>query len=984
MDQNTYTVTIDGVDYTKHVPMPVKWESLLDERLDEGRLSLKRTKTQLFQPLTPVTLTITDKKGAVTSYTMLVSVDDAAEIPVGSGFYNHEISLVEETKIAEGIMVETLTYPNDLGRVYAREGEASYTVSNSVIESKMVVNNPYQNAYDPKTIISIGSLKSIFSFSDQRHTIDHRSGVGDKGNLIITVTAPNGDKKTIVDGKQEDFINTSGTYSLSWNGAYYIDYKFNVYVRNQQDWDTFYITVTFSVQAVTNHDPLPRWNVASVTDRLLDLAIPHMLYAEPRIKFVLDESQRAMLTAIEAPEFAFCKMTLKECLDQIGGFIHGIPRIKSQSKGVYTVSFDMLGGTEQAELADPKYPYISNRIAQSVESYATALDSDVDNLVNILDPDEGVITEPYAGGYKTVRSEDAYARIEEGNMIISTQFPIYSVEKLEVGPLPDGSAGGDITAYVFEAADYGLLSSFEGGYPVSKAFAVYYEQGQKNIKGLNFKSPNVVGGAAVKYSIANIIEEVTGYNAQPTWWETIFDQNKVVMTGAATLMFRITYTPIFSARVIQRKTYSKGMNERTLAYNQGANLIETRYYGENMKGAIARTGNAEIERTYRLDNMRLLPKIGQMWGDDYYVSSVACALYPFYIDCTLGLSKDFNRLSQFIGINSMKRMYEVSEKQAYDRDMVYEDFVVIGDEELAGAEQLITESSGLFLAETFVQEPRFAPFGKSLNGSVSACCIETFDKSNADSGKVTLPVISSAMGNTLVFSWYMEDNYSAGKKSVKETTSGSVQGYWQTNVPYNDYYGRFDNMRLRYYTLGQIPDYSSDGSGSQFSLPEGLWGKGSEQFSTVGKIKVDKSSTEVMRFHYQLHYVTNRKGIVIGPALAHNCPLVRGIDTAKRASLYVLPNRLGKFTDKVDLTGATLVRNFAPTDTDDITPYRLDGESRYDLGFKIKDRTANASGAAWAIVDRSTGELLVGENVAVTEGQSLNLPNFTFRHNLLQ
>lgn len=50
----------------------------------------------------------------------------------------------------------------------------------------------------------------------------------------------------------------------------------------------------------------------------------------------------------------------------------------------------------------------------------------------------------------------------------------------------------DITPYVYEAADYGILKSNRGYYPNSKSFAVYYTQGQKNIKGLFYQAEDEV------------------------------------------------------------------------------------------------------------------------------------------------------------------------------------------------------------------------------------------------------------------------------------------------------------------------------------------------------------------------------------------------------------------------------------------------------------------------------------------------------------
>lgn len=52
--------------------------------------------------------------------------DDSKETPVNSKAttkkpYNHEIYLVEETKYLERVIVDTITFTNDLGRIYAEE-----------------------------------------------------------------------------------------------------------------------------------------------------------------------------------------------------------------------------------------------------------------------------------------------------------------------------------------------------------------------------------------------------------------------------------------------------------------------------------------------------------------------------------------------------------------------------------------------------------------------------------------------------------------------------------------------------------------------------------------------------------------------------------------------------------------------------------------------------------------------------------------------
>ena len=44
--------------------------------------------------------------------------------------------------------------------------------------------------------------------------------------------------------------------------------------------------------------------------------------------------------------------------------------------------------------------------------------------------------------------------------------------------------------------------------------------------------------------------------------------------------------------------------------------------------------------------------------------------------------------------------------------------------------------------------------------------------------------------------------------------------------------------------------------------------------------------------------------------------------------------------------------------------------------------TATADGEAWAFVDSDSGDLIFGENVAVTNGEAIDLPVMTPKHNL--
>ena len=112
---NKFTVLINNQDFTQYVPFPIKWQEFLDERLDEGCLTLLQTDEEVFKPLTDVKITITNENDNVLkTIDMLVSNDKSEEIPSGSGKYNHEIYVIELTKWLEGFMCRSVGFVNSL------------------------------------------------------------------------------------------------------------------------------------------------------------------------------------------------------------------------------------------------------------------------------------------------------------------------------------------------------------------------------------------------------------------------------------------------------------------------------------------------------------------------------------------------------------------------------------------------------------------------------------------------------------------------------------------------------------------------------------------------------------------------------------------------------------------------------------------------------------------------------------------------------
>lgn len=127
MVNNKISVYIDGVNMTHYVVQPFKCSELLDEQLDEAVISLRNCPVKSIPPLTPVEIRIVNEitmgSATVSSQTetiyMIVSgMSDSEEMPVGSGRYNHDLPVIECTKETERVICDSVTYTNDLGRVY--------------------------------------------------------------------------------------------------------------------------------------------------------------------------------------------------------------------------------------------------------------------------------------------------------------------------------------------------------------------------------------------------------------------------------------------------------------------------------------------------------------------------------------------------------------------------------------------------------------------------------------------------------------------------------------------------------------------------------------------------------------------------------------------------------------------------------------------------------------------------------------------------
>lgn len=720
-------------------------------------------------------------------------------------------------------------------------------------------------------------------------------------------------------------VSTSTILTNPTEGFYTAKYDF---WRSDLSQNYFlYLTYRFSV--AVNLLPRKKQTITDVIIRLCETIEPLVYGQQPRFKLsgvnyfagigVDNESGRPTglihnslaedLDKILSPEFSFTKQTFREQLQQIGGVIHAEPRIvekqkNSKAKGGYTyvIDYDFYGKQQESDIKNRRR--VTKIVTTSVNEYHTALDSSVENLTNSSD-DNITTYEPNATYSISLRTDNTFARLtEDDSTYIPTQYPILRTVKVYITGYPTAIAADgtptmatgewEITQYVVEKTKYDNLSSYDEVYPYSKSFALYYEQGEKNIKGLWFSVPSATSSYALKnYAILNILQAVTGNSSL-----------SIPTNGYPFITFRVEYQAFHNERIITAKGLITGGKPRTLVYNQSANGIETKSFGEHLKGLSAKIGNVEKTETYILSYLSDIPKAGMKYDDDYYISTVEYEIKPTYILCTIGLSKHYNRQSEYIGLNSVNRMWEVSERQIIERQIVFNTYLCFSVTEANDSTvKNDTANSANGVSGTWRGFSRFWGNTAAAFQNLEAQFLGKNSAREAVSKVLAIPVITSAGGNTLSVSFSMKDNYGAGQQTKYNVSPDTgVSGMWGNDVAYGDMYGEIE--------YADISVTSAQNVSATLRPQTTLSNVSAFALFYIKDALIRKDSREALSCSFNVHAVTVDKRIIIGSALFQNSNIfAHALGTRFEMFTHKLNPLGGKVEEGDTMSGVTIYSN---------------------------------------------------------------------------
>lgn len=532
------------------------------------------------------------------------------------------------------------------------------------------------------------------------------------------------------------------------------------------------------------------------------------------LPFYIDPDYVDELSRTVVIENFYNQKNLWEIMVEVGNYIHAIPELKFGSDDRFVITFNKLGRTDEKQSNSTKFSIFNSR---SVEDYISATSSYITNMVQL-----GGFIEEWVSPKTT--NEQLLVSNDTANIIVSK--PIIELNKIQVRRNSDGAIA-DLTPFIYEENVYKTLSIDKDVVP-NRGIALYYKLGTNYIAGGDYQLPQASTNIYSDYAMKKVIW--CAFNSYPRI------EPPVPITGNWTDLkvndysFFVRYRTKDSVRQNHirpdlRKYLLNTKYDRYPEHNQFNNqtdvVVDSVKFGNNMFGKLIKTGNNSYdiyEWNDKWENVKHKGELYRLNGELYYVAKVTHTIYHNFIVSQVSYSKDYNELSNIIGIPSEPRFYEISEQSLIWREFEINDVLLLTDKE----NQLEYKSNYVFNADHL---------GDLIlgEGTEFAKYALTVFKGDKDTGgydqtvgqkdlyiEVINPINAYSSENTLTYEYDMEDNYSAGNKVIvtdkseldnKPLSKGAYNSLWA--VKYTDIYGK--SALMDFYILGNIgtPDITS-------------------------------------------------------------------------------------------------------------------------------------------------------------------------------
>ena len=727
-------------------------------------------------------------------------------------------------------------------------------------------------------------------------------------------------------------------------------------------------------------------------------------YATTRL-FNISASVLTLLDNYESPEFTFVSETLKEALEKILGVIGGFPRLVLNSLDPYSglyLEIDFFN--EVSDLIISEGDFISKERMIDNEFYATSLLIDAINVTNENNDEGNFEIYPDETLFTTPRSDEFF--LSPTTMYIPTPKPIYTIGQViwkgkitttgATTNLTNSIVEIDITDRVVEKSKYdtfdtdkqtkffevlgsSIYDERQNPENFFQSNTIYYNYAEKNIQasdltGLWDATTNLDN--AIKCGIVNYFVE-QGYISSVNDWYTMnitIENLSSSFTKELAYLFRVKYKSRIPSLVFtqDREDVSIVDKESYLVANQQSRIVDLENLVKNAGGKINRLGNGDFSFENRVTSYTDLYNIGDYTSDNFIIDNREIILLNDFIYAKYSATKNFNRISKFLGVNSEIRQWEIGEKgRTLDRDIYYKEFIEV-DAKTSGtgssdSELLTTLGISTFM-DTFDTtassvKAQLCSFRSYTNSIVNIENVE-FENSSVTVLGVNAPFSANGVNKTLQFNMEFDHNKSAGDYiNALELIAGEepLNQYAKFSARYTDDDAQFDEMEIQI-----AKEYGTTSSSAQivrgFLFPNILAYTGTY---ISARFKVDKDSRDIIKVSLKEQIVSkDTSKVVVGEALAKRNRLLSNTPPTG-LKLYTYDSGI-KFTQNDTTEVLTGWSNIDASPSLTIGTYE----------WSITSANLSSSNSSWALTDENDN-ILIAVN---QDGTLLDTVTFDFNN----
>ena len=700
--------------------------------------------------------------------------------------------------------------------------------------------------------------------------------------------------------------------------------------------------------------------ISNIIKRLLNIAKIRRV-GDDQLYYISDDliTKLSNKNLDNATEFFFNELNLLEALREIGQKINAIPYLEDYKY----VNYYFLNENASEKVWTPTGEQsCSYSQIQSAEEYSTNLISFGKNIVTSDDTSEGSVeypingwTTPRVDGNNTTRINNSTACIDLHGM------RIYDIQQVLVKNVNKSNAQQvyDITPFIYEKRQYDLLPDLATPTDTFKEVrgrALIYDQYDSIIYG--FTNTPIRGFAPEYPALNNILMAVSGLSESQ------------INTDYKTLLFKVTFRPVFDNVQSTLKTDLEDFPfEEDLVLNQTTNMLSSKNFGNYKRAKMDKMGNIEESRTYQFDTIQDMPKLGyKLAGTDYNVNEIVANVFDNMIIANITFTKNYNKISEFISVNSRKRPYALPIDNTLPRHTAIRKYVNFTTKPYVDVTERSSVESGI--SSTFFVK-LFYPLGFSsdddtTNYECNLALVETRDENGNHIRSAILPVSSYASPRCLHYSFNMIDNVSAGSQANDIRPSASADYFAQQSVLYT----KDGSFKSLYFSL-----LAGDGGLVGSTINEEInWGKvmpailstptADKILMTETNLDYQKDAREIPYFTEEVHFITDGS-VIIGDNMSYNNITVKSSLEYSLGGLYTLDRKLGEYektvpSDAVKQQGFSLIAYGISNSNGEPIGARLD-ISFYSSG--------GGGGQCYFFADTS-GNIILGANEPLSSSRS--------------